>query len=87
MLSAFQASISISFLKDEMQLKMSPCEDRSIAVNIPVSGCITGIRRISLHLLPTKRKAVHRKQSSRSTSLLYSTLYQQTSEHHQNRAR
>lgn len=35
---AFQSSIS--FLKDEMQLKMSPCEDRSIAVNIPVSGCI-----------------------------------------------
>lgn len=35
---AFQSSISIPFLKDEMQFKISPCEDRSIAVNIPVSG-------------------------------------------------
>lgn len=36
---AFQSSTSISFLKDEMQIKMSPCEDRFIPINIPVSGC------------------------------------------------
>lgn len=28
-----------SFLKDEMQIKTSPCEDRFIAVKTPVSGC------------------------------------------------
>lgn len=77
---AFQFSISISFLKDEMQLKMSPCEDRSIAVNIPVSGWLLQVsrERTSLHLLPTKRRAVHGERGSQPASLLCSSLCQRT---------